>query len=371
MIVLLNSLLNMGFTQEQKIFAVKSYFRTGVRVNGDWIYNTRASMDEFREQFPGVAFLDADYFNMVRNCVQLFEETGSLHRRKGSGRPTKRTVENIENIQACMNERPTTSLRRVSQEVGLSYGTCRTIVKKDLGLFPYKMQSYHEILPADFNRRVLYCQWFNEHIANNNDLLDLTFFSDEAWFHLSGYVNSQTMRMWSSDNPHIFRETPLHPLKIGIWIGVSRRRLIGPIFFEQTVTAQRYREDIFNAFVNQLHDDELGQGFYQQDGATAHTTPATLNYLREFYDDRLISLRCIPEYPPRSPDLTILDFFIFPHLKNRVFKNPIQTLPELRNRIAEECALITPPMLQNAFENMKRRVNLCLQENGGHFQQFL
>jgi hypothetical protein len=83
------------------------------------------------------------------------------------------------------------------------------------------------------------------------------------------------MRMWSADNPHFFRETPLHPLKIGVWIGMSRRRLIGPIFFEDSVTAERYRNNILDVFINQLHDDELTHGYFQQDGATAHTARET------------------------------------------------------------------------------------------------
>jgi hypothetical protein len=35
-------------------------------------------------------------------------------------------------------------------------------------------------------------------------------------------------------------------------------------------------------FVNQLHPDELRDGYFQQDGATAHTARMTLNYPKEF-----------------------------------------------------------------------------------------
>jgi hypothetical protein len=40
------------------------------------------------------------------------------------------------------------------------------------------------------------------------------------------------MRMWSDENPHYYIEVPLHSQKIGVWAAISRRRLIGPIFFE-------------------------------------------------------------------------------------------------------------------------------------------
>jgi hypothetical protein len=73
-------------------------------------------------------------------------------------------------------------------------------------------------------------------------------------------------------------ETPLHPQKIGVWLVVSRRRTIGPIFFNQTVTAARYRNDLLEPFLNELHDDE-----FTRDNATAHSTRQTSAYLKEFF----------------------------------------------------------------------------------------
>jgi hypothetical protein len=106
-------------------------------------------------------------------------------------------------------------------------------------------------------------------------LLDVSFFSDEAWFHLSGYVNSQNFRIRSTQNPHQFVETPLHVSKIGVWIAVSRRRLIGPIFFNETINEQRYREQILEPFINELDAEEVQTGYFQHDGATAHTDRET------------------------------------------------------------------------------------------------
>jgi hypothetical protein len=81
-------------------------------------------------------------------------------------------------------------------------------------------------------------------------------------------------------------------------------------------------------FLNQLHDDELVYGNFQQDGATAHTTRAIIDFLAEFYDKRIISRNTPNNWPPRS-----CDFFLWPHIKNSIYTTPINDLAELRNRI--------------------------------------
>jgi hypothetical protein len=116
------------------------------------------------------------------------------------------------------------------------------------------------------------------------------------------------------------------------------------------------------------HDDELQQELFQQDEATGHTAPTSLNHLATFFDDRIISRGL---WPARSPDLTPLDYFLFPYLKNIFSKKPINPLQDLPSRIVEECQRITPRILENVFENMKRRVALCIEANGKHFEHLL
>lgn len=60
------------------------------------------------------------------------------------------------------------------------------------------------------------------------------FFPDEAWFQLSGFVNSQNNMTWLAQNLHIVAVVSLHPIEIGDWVAMSSRRSIGPIFFRET-----------------------------------------------------------------------------------------------------------------------------------------
>ena len=131
------------------------------------------------------------------------------------------------------------------------------------------------------------------------------FFTDKAWFHLSGYVNSQNYRTWRTGNPHNYTETALHPQKIGVWCAISRRRIIAPLFFETTINAEAYQE-LIQQFIALLQVDERNCWFHQG-SATAHTAASTMEILHEFFSENVISKGV---WPPRSPDLTSPDFFL-------------------------------------------------------------
>jgi hypothetical protein len=108
----------------------------------------------------------------------------------------------------------------------------------------------HEVKPVDAPQRIQFCNWM---LKNMHDgLADplLLFITDEACFHLSGYVNSQNTRIWSGENPHAIHQTPLHDIKIGVLCAVSARRIIGPIFYYETVNSYRYVRNTLNHILN-------------------------------------------------------------------------------------------------------------------------
>jgi hypothetical protein len=70
---------------------------------------------------------------------------------------------------------------------------------------------------------MMYCRWFQTFIDENPGILDYTWLSDKAWFHLSGYVNSKNTRLWGSEKPHALFEEPLHSQKVGVFCALSQR----------------------------------------------------------------------------------------------------------------------------------------------------
>jgi len=74
---------------------------------------------------------------------------------------------------------------------------------------------------------------------------------------------------------------------------------------------------IFNEFVNQLTDNELTTGYYQQDGVTCHTSNASMREIKSFFKEGIISKNL---WPPRSPDLTLGDFFLWAYWRSKCTK---------------------------------------------------
>ena len=53
------------------------------------------------------------------------------------------------------------------------------------------------------------------------------------------------------------------------------------------------------------------------------------------------------KWPPRSPDLTVCDFFLWGYVKDRVYVPPLPaTVDELQERITAAVKSVTPDMLQ-------------------------
>ena len=73
---------------------------------------------------------------------------------------------------------------------------------------------------------------------------------------------------------------------------------------------ERYRAMRNDFLLPQLDELGLENVWFQQDGATAHTARATTEILRVAFPGCLISRFGDLQWPARSPDLTVPDFFL-------------------------------------------------------------
>ena len=87
-----------------------------------------------------------------------------------------------------------------------------------------------------------------------------------------------------------------------------------------------------------------------------------------FFKDRIISEKL---RPPRSPDLTPADFFLRGLLKGKLYNNTPRTIEQLKDAIRQAIEDVNFDALGTVFQNLEKRIQLCLDVKGDHFQHLL
>ncbi|CAI6359192.1 unnamed protein product [Macrosiphum euphorbiae] len=158
-------------------------------------------------------------------------------------------------------------------------------------------------------------------------------------------------------------------------VGFEIGKLLGPYFYDGTLNGRRYLEFLINELPIMLDDIPLAtrnHSILQQDGAPAHNAIVMKNYLNEHFENRWIRTNGIIKWPPRSPDLTPLDYFLWGHLKTIVYGNPPTNLIDLKQKIIVACNQLTKGQISSATnKEFLRRTEACLNYNGEQFEQFI
>ena len=316
----------------------------------------------------------------VERTIRRFSDTGSVRDNSRSGRPKSTiTPEKTEEVLLTYVETPRTSTRRAAQLTGIDDRSVRRILKAH-NYFPYKCHSVQELLEGDLEKRMRYCDQVRMKIDEQPDFLTKLVFSDEATFYLNGAVNKHNDRLWTDENPYWIRETHTQtPQKVNVWCGMVGDNIIGPFFIQGNLNGERYLEllqtEIVPAIQNLFPGEEFGEVWFQQDGAPPHYSVIVRDYLNVTFPNRWIGRGVVGvlaiAWPPRSPDLTPLDFFLWGYLKDRVYKVMPANVEELKQSIRNEIQLIPVEMIRNAIEAAYVRMGICEVEGGSHFEHLL
>jgi hypothetical protein len=139
--------------------------------------------------------------------------------------------------------------------------------------------------------------------------------------------------------------------------------LIGPFLFsEKCVTGHSYLVMLELYALPQLPP----QTILQEERAPPHFFHHVRNHLEREMAGRWISRGETNAWPPRSPDLTPLDFFLRGYMKNIVYQVKINDLQYLKARIRDTVATVTPNMSQATWNKVEYRPDICRATNGGH-----
>lgn len=110
---------------------------------------------------------------------------------------------------------------------------------------------------------------------------------------------------------------------------------------------------------------------FQHDGCPAHFQVQVRQYLDQQYAGRWFGRGGPVEWPPRSPDMNVCDYFLWGFVKDFVYRRDPQNREIVLGLIHQAFQAITPEMIRSATRNIIPRIIYCIENDGGHFEQFL
>lgn len=336
--------------------------------------NSTAARRLYQENFPNRMCPSARFFATIH---QRLSETGSLKSKEHTNAGRPRSTRNVDLEELVVNEifeHPEKSTRELSLQFNASQSSIWRILREQQ-LHPYHVQQVHTLLPHDYAPRADICQWFLEKLVDPN-FLSTVIYTDEAHFTRTAIFNVHNQHIWADENPHAINPNrPQHQFSVNIWAGIIADHLL------MFVLPPRLNGIIYLNFLREelpiLLDDvplQLRQNmWFMHDGAPAHFSVNVREHLNDSFQNQWIGRGGPVPWPARSPDLNPLDFYLWGHLKTLVYNSPIDTIEELELRISNGIEMIkqTPGIFERVRRSMRRRLNACIENNGGHFEHHL
>lgn len=307
----------------------------------------------------------------IRKLIQKFENESAVSDLPRSGRPSASgdTITQID--EACgvlqsENAYGRCSVRELARYTGVAKSSVHDILRKKLYLKPYKPSFVQELHPTDFKSRLDFVKKATGEL--NNDFSNV-FWTDEANFSLSGEASSICGAIWAAFNPHVTISKPLHSPKVTVWVGMNRKHISPPFFFEGNVNSESYLRMLKEHCVPFLKSKRIfGSSIFQQDGAPPHIARSVKEFLRSQFGEKIISRHFDFHWPARSPDMTPLDFWFWGYVKQEVYKVHLPDIESLKQRISEVTANIDRNMLARVIDSIPTRYDQLVKQNGSQIK---
>lgn len=323
---------------------------------------------------PGAIFRELKHLGLKRNfiyyTIKRYKETSSVEDRRRSGRPrSKRTPAVIKIVRERIRRNRQRSVRKLANDLKMSIGAAYNLLTKDLGCKPYKKRKVHGVSAAAQKKRR---DRANQILAWHAG--DEFIFSDEKLFVLEQHHNAQNDRLWSvsfKDIPENERSVPRFQSasSVMVWGAICKRGKLPLVFIEKGVkiNAQYYKTEVLEKVLLPNLQKLYGDDYYvfQQDGAPAHTS----NVVQDWCETNLTDFLKKDEWPPSSPDLNPLDFFVWSYMLSRINEHKITSLIQFKKIILRVWDQMPMDSVRAACESFQKRLKLIKKVKGGVIPQ--
>lgn len=281
-----------------------------------------------------------------------------------------------ERVLEEVQRNPSTSTRRMARALGIPRTSIQAILH-DEGYHPFHIRRVQALLPADYPLRVEFCQTMLRKQQEDPGYFDKVLWTDESRFERFGIFNIHNYHSWAIENPHETRDSSFqHRFSVNMWSGILNGELIGPFELPSRLNGEIYKNFLENELPLLLLDVNLQLRrtmVFQNDGAPCHYATQVRNHLNETYPNRWIGRSGPIRWPPRSPDLNPIDFFVWGYYKEIAYARECSSEQELREKITEAERVVRENRagFRRLKGNFLRRCRMCIAAGGGHFENLL
>ena len=292
-------------------------------------------------------------------------ETVAKRKRHEERSDTTRNTQFVQQVQEIVDENPSKSMRAIARDFNVSEGLIRRVVHEDLRYKSYVMRRGQFMSAQTRNQRLIRGKRLLSKLKHPEVPNMLWFFSDEKNFDQDQKINRRNDR-WLCSNPTevprvMHTKFPATVMVLGV---VSNEgHIMPPHFFQQglRVNAVAYIE-VLETVVKPWIDSVRGDRPYifQQDSAPSHKAMTTQDWMAEnFYDHITPNL-----WPPSSPDLNPLDYYVWGVVERETNKHPHNTISSLKDAITTTMINMNKEHLIRACSRFRSRIESVIAANG-------
>lgn len=331
--------------------------RTKIRYNERYPNRPRATLDIVRR--------------LLNNCQQH----GQFRPKKRKTAYVTRNEQKIITVLAYFYASPTASIRDAVRELNISNGSILKILH-DYNWHPFHYTKVQHLYETDFQRRVNFCEWMLVQIQQDIEFPGKIIWCDEAKFTKNGCYNRHNSHFWSNHNPELTRETQFqHKWQFNVFCAIKDNNVFFFKFYDDNLTSELYLnilQQMVEAAVETMPVREAAEAWFQQDGAPPHNGRLIDNFLENEFDGKWLGNQGPYKWPPRSPDLTPLDYFIWGFVKDKVYFEPITTKENMVERVRNAFRSLQNDQIERAtHHSLLQRIHKCLEVNGNVFEHIL
>jgi transposase len=231
-----------------------------------------------------------------------------------------------------------------------------TITKiRNLLKFRYrKPRTTQNLTEKQIQNRINFC---TTNLTSEIDWSSDVLISDESRFA----IGEDSRRRWIRRGVYLdntFCKKSKFTKSIMVWACIGKNYKSPLIFITGNLNTEGYIEllqknEIFPTIERQFDPAKV---FFQQDGATSHTSKASVEFIKQ-------NINLIENWPSNSPDLSPIEN-LWGIIKHALQEKEVSSLEELKIILIDEWNKIDMAVINSLIESMPKRMELCLENEG-------